>query len=206
MKTFGRNSQEGALSLLGEVLAGIGERPIHLLVSGGAALLATGLVSRVTNDVDVLGVIGEIDRELDRCHRLPEFVSKAVRRVADEMDLRPNWLNASAGLLMIGFDRFPPGVILADHVEREFGSHLKITFIGRKGQLYLKMFAACGRDEDRDIEDLRALELSVEEAEEVATWIFNEELVDIGAWEEVFRVLKAIGHEGVIRRVKREIS
>jgi hypothetical protein len=206
MEKLDHSSQGEALSLLGEVLADMEERLLHLVVSGGAALLATGIVLRVTKDVDVLGVIGEIDREISSGYPLPGFLKEAVKRVAVELELRPDWLNASTALVMIDFERFPEGVLLSDHVEREYGSDLRITFIGRKGQIYLKMYAASERKEDRDLQDLRALNLTVEEAEEVVGWIFDEEVIDKDREEEVFRVLRAIDHEGVIHRIKRTLS
>ena len=112
-----------SLTLLGELLAGRRERHLHLVVSGGSALLAAEIVSRTTHDVDVIAMRSEIDGDIVDAHPLPEFLKECVREVAGEKRLRPNWLNAATGLLMIDLRRFPDD-FLADLIERHSGEWL----------------------------------------------------------------------------------
>jgi hypothetical protein len=95
MPSLDQQIVEDSLNLLGELLAARKERLIHLVVSGGAALLAAEIVSRTTHDVDVIAMRGEVDGDILDGHPLPEFFKECVREVAEEKRLRANWLNAS---------------------------------------------------------------------------------------------------------------
>ena len=68
------------------------------------------------------------------------------------------------------------------------------------------MYAAVDREEDRDVQDLQSLGLTAEEAEKTARWLFEEEIIDRERVNEVFRVLRAIGHEGIIHRIEASLS
>ena len=90
-----------ALTMLGGILDTRDSTPVELVVCGGAALRALGLVSRATKDVDVLARRGEIDREVMSAWPLPDFLLEAVAGVAGELRLPLNWLNASAGMMTV---------------------------------------------------------------------------------------------------------
>ena len=194
-----RNKVTESLSLLGELLAARKERPLHLVVSGGAALQAAEIIARSTNDVDVIAMRGEIDGEIIGAYSLPEFLKEEAGRVAEEMGLYPKWLNASTAFLMIDLNRFP-GDFMSETVERNFGEFLRVTFIGRAGQIYLKMYAAVNRKEERDIDDLIALDLTPSEAERSSRWLIDEEIIDRLKIDAVGDVLRKIGHHEVISR------
>ena len=123
---------------------------------GGAALRAAAVISRVTKDVDVLATRGEVDGEISSAWPLPDSLNQAVADVATELDLPKNWLNASTSLLIGPLDELPAEVWTDLH-ERSYGSLLRISFIGRAGQIPLKLHAAIGRRETRDLDDLHAL-------------------------------------------------
>jgi hypothetical protein len=183
-----------ALSLLGEVLEGRGVETIRLVVCGGAALRATGIVSRVTKDVDVLARRGEVDGELIGAWPLPDAVKEAVAEVATELRLPANWLNSSASLLMIPLEDLP-AELWSELQEREFGRRLRIGFVGRVGQIHLKMFAAIGRVEKRDVDDLLALVPTAEECGRVVKWLRSCRLLDATKENRLAEVLKKMGHE-----------
>lgn len=202
MSLLDRDLVHDALSLLGEVLRARGEPPLHLVVSGGAALLAAGLVTRVTNDVDVIARRGEVDGEVFAAHPLPAQVKEAVADVARELDLRPNWLNAATGALMIDLARFPPD-FLADTVEKEYGPNFKITYIGRPGQLYLKFYAAVARDEPRDLADLRAMRVTPAEALRIGIWMLADEVISVGNKPRLCRIATELNCHEIVSDIER---
>ncbi len=190
-----------SLSLLGELLAGRRVRPLHLVVSGGSALLAAEIVSRTTHDVDVIAMRGEVDGDIVDAYPLPDFLKECVRQVAEEKRLRPDWLNAATAMLMIDLRRFPSG-FLADLVERSYGDWLRVSFIGRSGQIYLKFYAAAARSEARDLEDLQALAPDAAEAERTVRWLVEEELVSRGHLPRLLDLLRKLGHHDLVPRIE----
>src|SRR6266540_1896817 len=87
-------------SALGEQLAARGER-IELVVIGGSGLLALGLTSRATRDVDVVALLS--GRTLANPRPLPPGVVEARDQVARDFNLPEDWLNAApADLLDFG--------------------------------------------------------------------------------------------------------
>lgn len=59
---------------------------------GGSALLALGLVTRSTQDVDVIALVGE--HGLDEAVPLPQPLVDARDRVARDFGLAESWLNS----------------------------------------------------------------------------------------------------------------
>ena len=191
-----------SLLLLGEFLDSEATEPVHLVVIGGSALLATGVVSRTTEDVDVWAQRGLVDLEILPAYPLPPFLAQAATKVAGELGLKPNWLNAMAGMVAIPLNRYPPRV-WDELTVREYGNRLTISFAGRPALLHLKFHSAIDPKRERrktDAADLAALAPSAEEAASVLNWLFREELVVAGAVTELRNLLKNLGHEGLVCR------
>lgn len=88
------------LGALAEQLRSLADQQ-EIVVIGGSALTALGLVKRATRDVDLVAVAK--DGELRSAEPLPETLQVARDRVARDFDLDGNWLNSGpAGLLMWG--------------------------------------------------------------------------------------------------------
>lgn len=190
-----------SLTLLGELLEGRRLRPLHLVVSGGSALLAAEIVSRTTHDVDVIAMRGEVDGDIIDAYPLPEFLKECVREVAEEKRLRPNWLNAATAMLMIDLRRFPAD-FLSELVERSYGGWLRVSYIGRSGQIYLKFYAAVARSEARDLGDLRALGPDADEAERTASWLIEEEVISKGHVPKLLDLLRQLEHHDLVPRIE----
>src|SRR3989442_12856629 len=79
-------------SALGEQLAARGER-VELVVIGGSGLLALGLTSRATRDVDVVALLS--GRALSKPRPLPEALIEAREQVPRDFGLPGDWLNAA---------------------------------------------------------------------------------------------------------------
>ncbi len=113
---------EQALTLLAEKLEADQSGPLALVVCGGSSLVALGLVSRATRDVDVLAFRNE-QGNLEAASPLPEALSRAVEEIAGQLDLYPQWLNGEpTGLLEWGL----PEGFGERLVRREYGPALTV--------------------------------------------------------------------------------
>lgn len=185
---------EKALALLGELLESRQVAPSHLVVCGGAALRAEAIVLRVTKDVDVLAMRGEIDGEISPAWPLPEALKEAVAEVAEELGLPENWLNASTSLLVGPLEQLPEQV-WSDLRETSYGSRLRVSYVGRSGQIPLKLSAAIGRRASRDVDDLRALSPTVEELRRATAWLRKLGEMDSERQQRLSETLEALAYD-----------
>lgn len=184
-----------ALSLLGEFLAGGVSAPAWLVVGGGSALVAQRLSMRPTKDVDVMA-LRQWEGNVVSAYPLPDAVKDAAARVAVELRLNQDWLNSAACLH--GFDlSLLPNRYWLELDTREYGGHLKVSFIGRQGLILLKLSAALGRDQRRDIEDLRCLQPSRIETGESLRWVLLH-IHDRKTHPKIPLLLQEIGHADLI--------
>ncbi len=198
------NSLDEALSLLGELLDLEKAPPVHLVVVGGAALLASGMVTRTTKDVDVIAEREIPEGMIVPIQSLSDSLREAVRRVATELDLPENWLNASTALFTIPLDSYPPE-IWNDMETRDYGSRLQISFLGRTGLIFLKFYAAIEprrkrRKDDRG--DLKRLAPSKEETVRAIDWLREQQLLLQPRVPELIETLKFLGHDDLVSRVE----
>ena len=160
-----------ALQLLGQVLSMRNTDGYWLVVCGGSALLAQRTISRSTHDVDILAM-RDWEGGVDGAFPMPDALKEAAMQVADELRLRGNWLNSAASM------HFPdlhllPASFWQELETRDYGHHLRISFVTRPGQIQLKIYAALNRSEARDFEDLRALAPDAGETEACLRWIIS---------------------------------
>lgn len=166
-----RDSLTSALNLLGEILAEGVSPPVWLVVGGGSALLVQRLSNRPTKDVDVMA-LREWEGNVISAYPLPTAVKDAAAKVAGELRLNSDWINGAASLH--GFDlSLLPSSFWQELDTREYGLNLKISFIGRPGLILLKLSAALGRDQRRDIEDLLNLKPNRAETEQSLRWVLR---------------------------------
>lgn len=174
------------LRALGEQLAAQGER-FTLAVVGGSALLALGLVSRVTRDVDVLAIVdGE---EVMSAQPLPAPLVGAARTVARDFGLSEDWLNPGpTSLLDLGL---PEGFFeRAQH--RHYGPGLEILFASRVDQIHLKLYATVDQGAGKHFNDLQALAPTERELLDAASWSQTHDSSD-GYRSVLARVLSHFG-------------
>jgi hypothetical protein len=158
------DSVDQLLEALGEQLGARGER-FELVVVGGSALLALGLVERTTRDVDIMAL--RIDGGLETSEPLPEGLRAARDLVARDFSLPVDWLNPGpTSLLREG----PPSGFL-DRVERRgYGDGLVVYFASRYDQIHFKLYAAVDLGPGKHERDLRALEPTRDELIAAARW------------------------------------
>ena len=156
--------QEPALRALAEQLGAEGAH-FELVVVGGAALVAMGLVRRATRDVDVVGIRSR--QGLESADPLPEVLVAASLRVARDLGLPADWINPGpTDLLDLGL---PWGFLERVH-RKEFGPALIVFFADRYDQIHLKLYAMVDQAGGRHEEDLRALGPSSDELLAAARW------------------------------------
>lgn len=171
MMGLSQGNLESALRLLGDLLIARKSAGFWIVVCGGSALLARKTISRSTRDVDILA-LRDWDGGVERAFPLPDELQEAAAAVAEELGLVANWLNGSASL------HFPDLRLLSSAFwqeleTREYGGHLKVSFVTRPGQIQLKFYAALNRAKPRDFEDLTALSPDAAETESAIRWVLD---------------------------------
>lgn len=155
--------------------------PLGLVVCGGTALAALGLVMRTTRDMDVLGAVSETQGRvtIQQIKKFPEWLVEAANRVGRDFDLPERWLNLGPASqvesgLPEGFEK--------RLVKKVYGRNLTIYFISRIDQIHFKLYAAVDQD-GYHVQDLFTLKPTEDEMEEAAKWAVGQDV------SEVFRAL-----------------
>jgi hypothetical protein len=151
------------LEALGEQLLAAGAN-FDLVVIGGSALLARGLVDRATRDVDVVALASP--EGLRSAVALPPELVAAAERVARDFEVPNDWLNSGpAKLLRFGL---PSG--FEDRWEtRTYGNALRVRWASRFDQIHFKLYAAVDRT-GKHLRDLEALRPTSDELIAAARW------------------------------------
>lgn len=196
MNPISPQNLDETLNALAAFLEEAEAEPEHLVLTGGSALLALGLVARTTRDVDIMaGVdarIGLVDPR-----PMSEALQTAAAKVARELGLDSHWLNTGpADQLQAGL----PEGFRSRLSRRDFGKHLIIYLPDRYDIIHLKLFAAVDQGVGRHTHDLEALQPTGEELLAAARWVLTQ---DAG---EVFpglvrHTLKSIGYESLTQQI-----
>jgi len=158
--------------------------PVGLLVCGGAALNALGIVQRGTRDVDVICVV-EDDAgggvRFVKGDRLPFDLPSLIDDVARDLGLPmedhqgnplpedQKWLNLGPHrLLQFGL----PDGIEKRLTRKQYGTCLKVYLIGREDQIPLKLYACLiSPREAIHTQDLYKIGPTEQEMREAVTWL-----------------------------------
>jgi Nucleotidyltransferase of unknown function (DUF6036) len=184
--TFGAERADELLAALGEQLAAAGEH-FHLVIIGGSALLALGLIQRATRDVDVLAL--ETSEGLMPADPLPATLAQARDRVAQDFGLPANWLNPGpTDLLRWGL----PDGFLSRVETRSYGTALTVRYAGRLDQIHFKLYAMVDQGAGRHEADLSALAPTAHELLAAARWTRTHDPSD-GFRQELVAALAHLG-------------
>lgn len=157
------------LDALGEQLGALGSH-VEMVVIGGSALTALGLVRRATRDVDLLAIADK--GELRLAEPLPDALLAARAAVARDFGLDENWLNAGpTDLIKWGL----PHGFMTRVVTRQYGQALDVHFAGRVDQIHFKLFALVDQGGGRHETDLRALTPTAAELIAAARWSITQD-------------------------------
>ena len=175
-----------------------GGEPISLVVIGGTALAAKGLVLRTTKDVDVLcEVIFSGHKILIReILRFPDWLIEAAEKVRRDFYLPENWLNFAPSLqIRTGL----PDGFEGRMTEKIYGDHLRIFFIDRVDQIHFKLYASVDRG-GYHVQDMTALEPTDEELFMASRWILTQDVS--AAFKEILKdFLVKHGYENVAEKI-----
>lgn len=190
MKIFDEGKLNEALQMLDEQLQLRQFPKTELVVCEGSALIASRLVSRTTQDVDVVALVQH--GSLVSAEPMPDYLLNTVERVANMLHLPADWLNnGPASQFRLGL---PPG--FSSRLQRvTVGKLLIIDYISRIDQIYFKTFAAADRG-GYHISDLKGLRPSDEEILAAAEWCTSQdvsegfrfilkEMLTQNGWEQV---------------------
>ena len=183
---FGAERADELLFALGEQLA-VADQTFDLVVIGGSALLALGLVERTTRDVDVLAIASP--EGLVPADPLPSALAHARARVAQDFGLPADWLNPGpTELLRFGL----PDGFLSRAETRAYGPALTIRYAGRFDQIHFKLYAMVDQGAGRHEADLRALDPTADELVAAARWTRTHDPSE-GFRQELVAVLAHLG-------------
>jgi hypothetical protein len=191
---------EMALKLLGARLDLAQAPATGLVVCGGSALIALGLVKRTTRDVDVLALMNS-SGDLISPDPLPSYLLDTAKEVARDLGLPENWLNNgpssdAGGIFQLGL---PEGIASRLHA-RAYGDRLTVHFIGRLDQIHLKLYAAVDSGEGTHLDDLLSLKPDDVELETAARWAMTHD-VSPGFRMILIDMLRQFGYEAVASRI-----
>jgi hypothetical protein len=177
---------EELLHALADQLTARGER-YTLAVVGGSALLALELISRATEDVDVLAIVE--DGRLLTAQPLPAALLDAAHTVARDFGLSEDWLNPGPTSLL---DLGPPTGFYERAQPRSYGPALDVLFASRVDQIHLKLYATVDQGVGKHLQDLQALQPTAQELLDAARWSLTHDPSE-GYREVLARVLAYFG-------------
>jgi hypothetical protein len=172
--------------------------PFSIVVCGGTALAALGLIFRTTKDVDVLGEVvhNEQKIEIKKIDHFPQWFIDASGVVGRDFGLTKYWIDNGPAFqlesgLPLGFEQ--------RLVQKVYGEYLCVYFISRIDQIYFKLFAALDRD-GYHVDDLFKLKPSPDEMLKAAKWVLIQD--DSEEFKiKLYDFLKKKGFHDIVSRI-----
>lgn len=199
LKPFDKAKIAQALTLLDARLCDNRAAPQRLVICGGSALIATGIVSRTTKDFDVVALMDTAEHLIEPAP-LPEDLLAAAKDIAPFLGVDGNWLNngpsrGEGGLFQMGL----PDGFASRLIKQVVGSHLTVWWIGRLDQIFFKVYAAADRG-GRDIGDIRALNPTAAELLDAARWAMRNDVSPEYKWL-LGELFKDLGHDTLAQQL-----
>ena len=169
-----RDSIDKIFGALDKQIGVHGGVPISLVIIGGTALSALGLVLRTTKDVDVLGEVVKVGEKIviKKIKKFPDFLEHAASKVQRDFNLPQDWLNLGpASQLDLGL----PEGFEKRLIPKKYGKFLTIYYPDRIDLIYFKLFAALDRG-GYHVEDLMLLNPTEIEIERAARWVLTQDV------------------------------
>jgi hypothetical protein len=195
MEAFNEDMLYQILNLLEELLRMENAPHVELVICGGSALIATGLVRRTTRDVDVVAMMAE-DMKLIDPEPFPPALKKAAKKVAASMGLPSDWLNSGpSDIFRMGL---PEG--FSGRLEKHIiGQCLTVYFINRLDQIYFKLYASVDRG-GYHVDDLMAMKPTSEELAAASKWSMTHDVSE-GYTAMLKDLLKRLGYEDAATQI-----
>lgn len=191
---------EEAFQLLNGRLALAEAPPYRLVVCGGTALLAMGLATRVTRDVDIVALADNKGVLVDPAP-LPEPLVKEANEVQGDLGLPDNWLNNGPSSGDGGLFRFGLPLGFAERLNwQSFGENLSVGFISRFDQIHFKLYAAVDQFGGYHADDLYSLNPTDEEILAAVAWSRTHD-PSKGYFTSLKRFLQEFGYGHLVNRI-----
>jgi len=193
-----KNNLDEILHALDRQIEVHGGSPISLVVCGGTALFALGLILRTTKDIDVLGIVSKEQGQIliKRINKFPKYLIEASKAVQKDFGLPEGWINKGPTSQV---DSGLPHGFEERLVEKKYGNYLSIYYISRLDQIFFKLYAAVDRN-DYHVDDLFQLKPTKREIEEAARWVLTQD-VSIGFKTILIDFLRKHGYEDISKRI-----
>ncbi|HZX11702.1 MAG TPA: DUF6036 family nucleotidyltransferase [Acidobacteriota bacterium] len=193
-----KNNLDEILHALDRQIEVHGGSPISLVVCGGTALFALGLILRTTKDIDVLGIVSKEHGQIliKRINKFPKYLIEASKAVQKDFGLPEGWINKGPTSQV---DSGLPHGFEERLVEKKYGNYLSIYYISRLDQIFFKLYAAVDRN-DYHVDDLFQLKPTQREIEEAARWVLTQD-VSIGFKTILIDFLRKHGYEDISKRI-----
>lgn len=197
----GEASLNRVFELLGVLLEHRTSSHLNLVVCGGSALIAIGLVARATKDVDVVCLIE--GGSLVSSTKLPSVLTEAAKLATLELGLSDDWLNSGPASILdedLPNQGLPPG-FQNRLIRHDFGPVLSVFFLSRIDQIYFKLFAAADKGGPSiHFTDLARLRPTDDELVDAVVWARLHD-PSVAFLDTVQAMLKAMGRAHVIHRL-----
>ncbi|CAN5878119.1 hypothetical protein BH11VER1_BH11VER1_20440 [soil metagenome] len=175
MNRIAPENLQHALSALASFLEADGAAPETLVIIGGSALIALGIVSRTTKDVDIMAGVDPV-RGLVDPRPMSDSLRSAADKVAREIQLDSHWLNTGpADQVLAGL----PEGFLSRLTRHDYGPCLTLCFPDRFDLIHLKLFAIMDQGRGRHVSDLLALKPTDEELLLAARWVLTQDAGEV---------------------------
>ncbi len=164
------NSLEGALTILGQLLA---DRGYHyeIVAIGGGSLLLLKLIERTTKDLDLVALLK--NGELMPADPLPSALLQAAEDVGKALNFEKDWLNTGPASLLEG--GLPQGFVNRIHTRNYKG--LIVHLADRFDQICFKLYATVDQGPDsKHFADLIALKPTITELEQARSWCISHDV------------------------------
>jgi len=193
-----KNNLDGILHALDRQIEVHGGAPISLVVCGGTALFALGLVLRTTKDIDVLGTLSKEHGQIliKRINKFPKYFTDASKAVQKDFSLPEGWINKGPTSQL---DSGLPQGFEKRLVKKQYGNYLSIYYISRLDQIHFKLYASVDRN-GYHVDDLFQLKPTQQEIEDAARWVLTQD-VSIGFKTILIDFLRKHGYEDISERL-----
>jgi hypothetical protein len=178
-------SLEGALVILGQLLADRGHH-FEIVAIGGGSLLLLKLIERTTKDLDLVALLK--NGQLISANPLPSALVQAAKDVGNALELGKDWLNIGPSSLLEG--GLPNGFLSRVHTHRYKG--LTVHLADRFDQICFKLYASVDQGpHSKHFVDLIALKPTIKELDQAKNWCVSHDVSEIFS-VELDKALEAI--------------